>query len=87
LDAFIVKRHVLEQQHDPCRLQRQSSLLVGSTLSGNAVAIKAANDIGIKGSEVDAVDALTLLAGRDLKVSSAAETVNQSHLSESPRNP
>jgi filamentous hemagglutinin len=56
--------------------------VVGSNVSGGAVAVRSGNDINISGSEVTAQKALTLVAARDLVVSSAQQTDTDQHSSE-----
>jgi filamentous hemagglutinin len=58
------------------------SAVVGGNVSGDAVTIKAGNDIVVNGSQVTAQNALTLNAGRDLLVSSAAQTDSEQHSAE-----
>jgi filamentous hemagglutinin len=59
-----------------------TSAVVGSSVSGDAVSVKAGNDIIVTGSQLAADNALTLNAGRDLLVSSAAQTNTEQHSEE-----
>ncbi|NVM78453.1 filamentous hemagglutinin [Duganella sp. SG902] len=59
-----------------------TSAVVGSSVSGDAVSVKAGNDIVVTGSQLAADNALTLNAGRDLLVSSAAQTNTEQHSEE-----
>ncbi|SEP47818.1 two-partner secretion domain-containing protein, partial [Propionispora vibrioides] len=52
---------------------------VGSTISGDAVDIHANNDITVKGSSVVGSNAVNLTAGKDINLTSAAETGTFEH--------
>jgi filamentous hemagglutinin len=56
-----------------------SAQVVGSSVSGNGVTVRAGNDIAISGSQVTAEEALKLNAGRDLNVISVASTGSENH--------
>ncbi|USX11997.1 hemagglutinin repeat-containing protein [Oxalobacteraceae bacterium OTU3CAMAD1] len=58
------------------------SNVIGGNVSGGSVSVKSGNDIVIGGSQLTAENALTLNAGRDLLVSSAAQTGSENHSAE-----
>ena len=58
------------------------SNVIGSNVSGGSVSVKSGNDIVIGGSQLTAQNALTLNAGRDLLVASAAQTGSENHTAE-----
>lgn len=60
----------------------KTTSVVGSSVSGDAVTVKSGNDIIITGSQLSADNALTLNAGRDLLVSSAAQSNTEQHSEE-----
>ena len=55
---------------------------IASSFSGDTVFIQAGQDITVKGSNVAAVNAATLVAGRDLALETATETHVESHFRE-----
>ncbi|MCE1244338.1 hemagglutinin repeat-containing protein [Oryzomicrobium sp.] len=55
---------------------------IASSFSGDTVFIQAGQDITVKGSNVAAVNAATLIAGRDLALETATETHAESHFRE-----
>ncbi|OFA05368.1 hemagglutinin repeat-containing protein [Duganella phyllosphaerae] len=59
-----------------------SSSVVGSAIAGEAISIRAGQDVVVAGSQVAADNALTLAAGRDVLVSSAGQTNVEQHTSE-----
>ncbi len=59
-----------------------STQVVGSSVSGDKVTVKADNDIALAASSLTATDALTLNAGRDLSIKSVASTDVENHTSE-----
>ena len=62
-----------------------STTVVGSSVTGGAVAINAGNDVKISGSEVLADKALTLAAGRDLLVGSEVQVDDERHSAQSKK--
>jgi filamentous hemagglutinin len=56
-----------------------STVAVRSSLSGGAVTLQSGNDINIGASSVTAQDALTLLAGRDLNITTVEQSAFERH--------
>ncbi|WP_261239971.1 MULTISPECIES: hemagglutinin repeat-containing protein [unclassified Pseudomonas] len=54
---------------------------VGSSVSGDTVAIRAGQDIGVSGSSIVSTNDTSLLAGGNVQIESATETFEQSHAS------
>ena len=55
------------------------TLAVGSTLSGNTVAVEAGNDIKLKGSNIVSTQGTTLAAGNNITLEAATNTRNETH--------
>jgi filamentous hemagglutinin len=62
-----------------------SSTLVGSSVGGGTVSVKSGNDIVVTGSAINAQKDLTLVAGRDLVVTSGLQSVDENHSAESKK--
>jgi filamentous hemagglutinin len=62
-----------------------SSTLVGSSVGGGTVSVKSGNDIVVTGSAINAQKDLTLVAGRDIVVTSGLQSIDENHSAESKK--
>jgi filamentous hemagglutinin len=77
-DSYDSSKRLLSTHTKTAASSSELTLVEGSSISGNAVAIQAGNDVTIQASDVNATNALSIRAGNDVNIITAQQLLDTS---------